>query len=53
MKPVPRAYSPSSASTCDAALDTLVHVPLYQQPNHQGPIKNTEGLIRGCLLLIY
>ena len=33
MKPVPRACSPSSASTCDAALDTLVHVTLYQQLN--------------------
>ena len=33
MKPVPHGCSPSFASTCDAAFNTLVHGPLYQRPN--------------------
>lgn len=33
MKPVPHGCSPSFGSTCDAALNTLVRVPLYQWPN--------------------
>lgn len=33
MKPVPHGCSPPFVSTCDAALNTLVRVPLYQRPN--------------------